>query len=907
MTRSLSCATTKQLLISIALACFALAQFAAAKTTEPTETDRVDTQVSVSISTPAARRCAKLYEAFDSSFKKLANAEKLTHELVSESDDPLAQLARFQQALLQHWQTGKQASIAGQPVELLEFNFELPNTGEPSSDLQTVLLTQKVRLADEILFCDPRLHAHLLQQLEKHSLLAETPEIQCTGYAIFAYYNDHNAVDPEATKGHIVRLAKLAEQTSGTIADTILPYLSSRFEKDNSERQKFLDAAFAEAKKLNSQYFLGKLFEKQIPDKPRLRDIEKVRELHSSRVTAAESFGSRVEKLRCLKQLGKFEIRSGKDLVAAEKAFQSVRADPAFDHMDNTAKEAIWRGLYAVCYRNGDSSKALAYRNNLSSLETEKALAEGNQSRTAAIVAALVQSDYSNDLSQKLDQSQSDTNSLNDRLGQLKNLVSRYAWTLVATLGLLACGFLAYLARVKRLATKAELAKQQAIVAEEKKKVAELQVEVERLKRAQSLGTMAGSVAHDFNNLLFGVSGNAELIEMSLKNGTLDTEFGQTRITAILDASQRAQTLARQMLDFAGKRCLDLVNLDLNEFLRREQGIIESTSQSHLFEFDLSETPIMAAADETQLAQAILNFTTNAVEASASGSKITFRTFTDDVESLDNQPNLYGTKGRGGRFSVLEIVDQGVGIKPETVEQIFEPYFSTKNNGGRGLGLAVVYGMAESHEGFIRCYSTPGVGTKLQLLLPLTSAEAETPAINAGQPSPASPEDSIIQFKQKHSGKRILIVDDERSVNETCRQQLDQLSLKHESVYCGVDAIKRFSLADNKTGFDAILLDVVLPDVTGAQVLQQLNELGVKIPVIIVSGFSPERLDKYLNFPTVSTVLSKPFNFRELTKALGLALGWSSKIASNQVKRIDSSHELKPAIKNTGKPSASKF
>ena len=518
-------------------------------------------------------------------------------------------------------------------------------------------------------------------------------------------------------------------------------------------------------------------------------------------------------------------------------------------------------------------------------------MAESIKSRTAVIADTLQRSDLSNDLSQELDQSKSDTSVLTGRLSQLKKLVNRYAWILSATISLLACGVLAYLTRVKTLAAKAELAKQQAIVAEEKKKVAELQVKVERLKRAQSLGTMAGSVAHDFNNLLFGVSGNAELIEMSLEKGTLDADFGHARIAAILDASNRAQSLARQMLDFAGKRCLNLVDIDLNEFLRKEKGIIESTSQNHLFEFELSETPVKVSADDTQLAQTILNFATNAVEASAPGSKITFRTFFDDIESVENRTNLFGTRNLGGRFAVLEITDQGVGIKPGTIGQIFEPYFSTKNTSGRGLGLAVVYGMAESLEGFIRCYSTPGVGTKFQLLLPVLSGTSPN-AIVDDQVSPADSH-TPDEFKRKHANKRVLIVDDELSVSETCRQLLSQLGLNYESVYNGVDAIERLSASNGQSDFDAILLDVVMPSLNGDEVLQQLKDLKIEIPVVVMSGFSPERLDKFLNVPLVSAALPKPFSFHELANALSVALGRPADVVTRTTERLDASHELK--------------
>ena len=199
------------------------------------------------------------------------------------------------------------------------------------------------------------------------------------------------------------------------------------------------------------------------------------------------------------------------------------------------------------------------------------------------------------------------------------------------------------------------------------------------------------------------------------------------------------------------------------------------------------------------------------------------------------------------------------------IDKIFEPYYSESGN-GKGLGLAVVYGIIECHEGLIRCESKYGKGTSFQLLIPVSDVIEDEGISGVSL-------EMQVDLPAAYVGKRILIIDDEQSVIELCQELLHQFGLVSLAVRVrGENAVDEILLALNEEHFDGILIDVVMPELNGTQILDILKEKQIDVPVIIMSGFSPERLDFYHRRFNVKAIMPKPFGMAEMAMAIQRAM-----------------------------------
>lgn len=449
-----------------------------------------------------------------------------------------------------------------------------------------------------------------------------------------------------------------------------------------------------------------------------------------------------------------------------------------------------------------------------------------------------------------------------ERLGNLVNAALNRAnlWMwFVLILATIILGALIYFYYRKHLNASGELKIQE-------RNVDELSLKLARMRRMDSLGLMAGSIAHDFNNILVGITGNADLIDLAQSTGEFGEDYVMERVAAIKVSAMRAKKLSMQMLKYAGKQYIAQETRDLNKIVIGYQAVLTSFSKkNHQVIIELGQTPLISKVDDTQVEQAILNIVTNAINASPDGGQITVRTFVTQIGNVGSDNTLFGSRQAGGAFCCIEIEDSGLGIPAHQIEQIFEPYFS-KSGPGRGLGLAIVYGIIDSHQGLIRCESTYGQGTKFQLLLPVCDADQEI-ALET-----RSPEDSP-KIQEHHRGKRVLVIDDEIGVIDTCEQLMLKFGLNPKTIHIqGEGGIGLVLDALAEETFDCIMLDVVMPELTGTQILDALEEREISTPVILMSGFSPERLDFYHKRSSVEAILPKPFGISELIHAIDLAM-----------------------------------
>ncbi len=421
---------------------------------------------------------------------------------------------------------------------------------------------------------------------------------------------------------------------------------------------------------------------------------------------------------------------------------------------------------------------------------------------------------------------------------------------------------LVYLIRNHLNHVKGELEGEKVAAIEHQKNYNDLALRLQRLQRMESLGLMAGGVAHDFNNILVGVLGNAEIIR--LKNDLGDKKFVLQRVDSIIKSAEKAAKLSKQMLAYAGKQIIAKQIVDMNSLVRECQSVLESVClEGQTLVLELSTDPIYTKVDSTQIEQVFLNLITNAVEASSSNGVITIKSGKQIIGEVEDDPSLFGSRTTGGEMGFVEVLDSGSGVTHQELERIFEPFYSSSENMGRGLGLSVVYGAVEAHDGLIRCQSETGVGTSFKVLFPLESVEAfhnQLDAINVSEFH------SIIGGEESLRGKKVLIIDDEKSVLETCHQLVSMCGCEVVTAIGGERGVEQ--VLTHKDDLACVILDVVMPEIGGNEVLGEMEKLKIDIPVVLMSGFSNLEIESFLERPNVLRVVQKPFRAAEIRQAV---------------------------------------
>lgn len=373
----------------------------------------------------------------------------------------------------------------------------------------------------------------------------------------------------------------------------------------------------------------------------------------------------------------------------------------------------------------------------------------------------------------------------------------------------------------------------------------ELHRRVERSARLDSLGVLAGGIAHDFNNLLVGVLGNADLLLLE----TTDPEKRET-IEAIIAAAQQAAALTARLLAYAGRgEGMQRQSVQLSALLRELCAVLApklSRKAKVVFDFQ-SEGCVLA--DKSALSQVLMNLLTNASDAlSDAAGRIDVRVkHVQDPDPVWEQ--AYGATVKPGSWLLVEIEDSGVGMDPATLERVFEPFFTTKQ-AGHGLGLATCLGMVSTLGGAIRVESDPGCGSRFSLLLPST------------EPSPAS--ELAVQSLRSPAPCKVLIIDDEAIVRQQLRRSLELRGYDVIEANCGTAGIASFQSHTP----DLIILDMTMPGLDGAEVVNELRARGAVVPILLASGYVDAATERRLRPGSFQGFLRKPFGVRELLRAV---------------------------------------
>lgn len=379
------------------------------------------------------------------------------------------------------------------------------------------------------------------------------------------------------------------------------------------------------------------------------------------------------------------------------------------------------------------------------------------------------------------------------------------------------------------------------------------------VQKLESIGVLAGGIAHDFNNLLHVVLGNADITLSRLPTHSPARE----PLEEVVRATLRAADLTRQMLAYSGKGAFVVHHLDLSQEVREMATLLRTgLSKQASLVWELAPNLPAVNADPTQIRQIVMNLITNASDAlrDMSGS-ITLRTGVVRREEL-NDPSLASpldqeeANSQGDELLVyLEVSDTGTGMPPDTLQRIFDPFFSTKF-AGRGLGLAAVIGIVRSHQGLIRIRTEPGKGTTFRVLFPAVASAAR-------KPERASPTRSDWQGKGT-----VLVVDDEEGVREVAERMLQEIGFDTISAKDGREALQVMQRVGNKVA--AVLLDLSMPRMGGQETLRHLRVHRPHLPIIIMSGYTEQAVAPEVSGsgPGVTTFLQKPFLAEDLIGVL---------------------------------------
>jgi len=372
-----------------------------------------------------------------------------------------------------------------------------------------------------------------------------------------------------------------------------------------------------------------------------------------------------------------------------------------------------------------------------------------------------------------------------------------------------------------------------------------LEKQLQNAQKMEAIGTLAGGIAHDFNNLLAGIQGRVSLMLMG--KDSVYADFAHLKeIDAYIDS---AAGLTRQLLAFAKGGKYEVTPTDLNELIKNQNRMFGRTRKEIIIHGTYEKNLWSVEVDRGQLEQVILNLYVNAWQAMDTGGEIY-------VETQNVMFDADCTRPHGvtfGKYVKLSVTDTGVGMDNAVQEKIFDPFFTTKEMGrGTGLGLASTYGIIKNHGGFIEVESKKGRGSTFTIYLPVSEKE-------------------IIHEKELaedllRGSETILFVDDEEILTKFAEELLGGLGYKVLIAGGGKEALEIYE--ENKDRIDMVLLDMVMPGISGAATYDSLKSLDPDVKVLLSSGYSIDGQAVAIMERGCNGFIQKPFKIKQLSQKL---------------------------------------
>jgi len=376
-----------------------------------------------------------------------------------------------------------------------------------------------------------------------------------------------------------------------------------------------------------------------------------------------------------------------------------------------------------------------------------------------------------------------------------------------------------------------------------------LEVRLRQSQKMEAIGTLAGGIAHDFNNILAAISGNAELARQDV--GAQHPALAS--LDEIRKASLRAKDLVSQILTYSRQQPQSRQPVALAPVVEEVVRLLHATLPTGVeITMTATDNTLNVLADSTQIHQVLLNLSTNAwhaLEHDTGRIEIS-------LEGITLEAGTVFSGLRPGRYAHVAVRDTGCGMDTATIERVFEPFFTTKEVGvGTGLGLSVVHGIMQTHEGVVRVESAPGRGTTVHLYFPATAAPARSA-------TPAEP----FTVPPSGSGQHVLYLDDEEALVMLVTQLLQRTGYR-ASGYTHAEKALAAVRADPYR-FDLVVTDYNMPGMSGADVADELARIRPDLPVVITSGYITDELRQRAERAGVRHLIYKPNTVEELCEAV---------------------------------------
>ncbi len=380
-----------------------------------------------------------------------------------------------------------------------------------------------------------------------------------------------------------------------------------------------------------------------------------------------------------------------------------------------------------------------------------------------------------------------------------------------------------------------------------------LQNQLFQAQKIESVGRLAGGVAHDFNNMLGVILGRAEMLLTKMS----PNDPNRSNVEAIMRAGDRSANLTRQLLTFARKQTIQPKVINLNDEI---EGMLKMLRRLIGENIDLiwqpSTTLWTVKMDPVQVDQILANLCINARDAISTTGTISIETENRHIDHLYCAAHI---EAISGNYVMLAISDNGCGMNEKTRSQIFEPFFTTKAVGkGTGLGLSTVHGIVKQNKGFINVYSEPGKGSTFQIYIP-----------KYGETLTEKSENETIQIPHG-KGQHVLLVEDEIVLLEMTKAMLEELEYK---VYVASRPMEALSFFKEKGCMpDLLLTDVVMPEMNGKELADQVKKLCAKVKVLFMSGYTANAIAHHGVLDKGIAFIQKPFSLNELAQAIAKIL-----------------------------------
>ncbi len=383
-----------------------------------------------------------------------------------------------------------------------------------------------------------------------------------------------------------------------------------------------------------------------------------------------------------------------------------------------------------------------------------------------------------------------------------------------------------------------------------------LEAQFNQSQKMQAIGQLAGGIAHDFNNLLTAISGHCDLL--LLRHGQEDPDYAD--LEQIRQNANRAAALVGQLLAFSRKQTLKPERLDLQDVLADLTHLLNrlvvervGLTLAHRGQ-ELGKVLGEIRADKRQLEQVLINLVVNARDAMPNGGSIRIET---EPVTLAEPLKRDRASVPAGDYSVIRVIDTGIGIAPEQIQHIFEPFYTTKRVGeGTGLGLSTAYGIVKQSGGYIFVDSVLGVGTTFTLYFPVSD----------GGEHELAPEAQVRRLPSRQGEGVVLLVEDEAPVRAFASRALRLRGYTVLEAANAEEALK--TLEDPRLEVDVFVTDVVMPGLDGPSWVKQAIERRPNVRVVFVSGYAEDALSEDQSRIPNSVFLPKPFSLNELTQTV---------------------------------------